>query len=308
MTESETFTPLKWPEIDNNELFNFYNEIKENKILKINWTNPGRIDSSYFSQPLEKDQSLLLQSGKVEKLDNTESAPSSNAQNSKTQQFDPFAEFNDDMENYQTPIFDMRLMHGNKPSRESLNGKKVATMDKILDDLKTRYEYETEFNQQAEAFVDAATTITAKTAESTTAATGISLDPQVSDKDQNITNLKHVDDGQEEDDQEDEMGPVSNDDGQKNSENTSKTDEEIETFKQPTPKNQPEPESALNRNSASTVEIRQHHEQQNQEQQQMQSHLQKQNEQLYQAEIGNRVFFKSEYEYEYLENHNSKSE
>jgi hypothetical protein len=25
-------------------------------------------------------------------------------------------------------------------------------------------------------------------------------------------------------------------------------------------------------------------------------------------EIGNRVFFKSEYEYEYLENHNSKSE
>ena len=60
-------------------------------------------------------------------------------------QFDPFDEFNNEIETYGNQIFDMRLMHSK--TRDNLNNKKVACMDKILDDIKKRYEYESELNQ-----------------------------------------------------------------------------------------------------------------------------------------------------------------
>ena len=63
--------------------------------------------------------------------------------------FDPFEEFNNEIESQGNQIFDMRLIH-NK-SRENLNNKKVACMDKILDDIKKRYEYETELNQHTDS-------------------------------------------------------------------------------------------------------------------------------------------------------------
>ena len=46
----------------------------------------------------------------------------------------------------------MRLVQ-NK-SRENSNNKKVACMDKILDDIKKRYEYESELNQQKDLILN----------------------------------------------------------------------------------------------------------------------------------------------------------
>jgi len=140
--------------------------------------------------------------------------------------FDPFEEFNNEIESQGNQIFDMRLIH-NK-SRENLNNKKVACMDKILDDIKKRYEYETELNQQTYSNNDESklqpsdsTTATETTEEK------IEKEPDHDEINTTESNLKK-------ELQIEETNPDS----------SGKIDEEIETFKQPVSRNSESVESS----------------------------------------------------------------
>ena len=162
----------------------------------------------------------------ISKIDNDENNFEEINSENKNNQFDPFQEFNSEIETYTNQKLDMRIVH---KSRNALNIKKVACMDKILDDIKKRYEYETELNLQQD--------LEAKEVQG--------IDGNVYNDDNELSKKDHAKEDQQKDNVESEDFEIEHetattseleemtDDVQKSIENNSKTDEEIETFKLP---------------------------------------------------------------------------
>lgn len=138
MTENEINQPLvlKWPEFENEKLVDFYNEIKQNKKLKLEWENPGRLDPELVEKFRKEQQKKLNESNQADNLVDMNQEEQANA-NDEADKFDLFDEFSSELEKDDNQKLDLRITH--KP-RES--NKKVATMDKILDDMRKKYEYE----------------------------------------------------------------------------------------------------------------------------------------------------------------------
>ena len=138
MTENEINQPLvlKWPEFENEKLVDFYNEIKQNKKLKLEWENPGRLDPELVEKFRKEQQKKLNESNQADNLVDMNQDELADA-NNEANKFDLFDEFSSELEKEDNQKLDLRITH--KP-RES--NKKVATMDKILDDMRKTYEYE----------------------------------------------------------------------------------------------------------------------------------------------------------------------
>ena len=141
---------MSWPGLFNN---NKYSSIiiftRLLKKLNIEWKSPGKIDPIH----IEKHKEEAFKIGEnLNKEYNCDELKNEVATIDSSNKFDPFEEFNNEIENEDKQIFDMRLVQ-NK-SRENSNNKKVACMDKILDDIKKRYEYESELNQQKDLILN----------------------------------------------------------------------------------------------------------------------------------------------------------
>jgi hypothetical protein len=143
----------KWPEVDANELIEFYTEIKLNKKLKIDWINPGRIDPKLLinstqniieSKNLEKKENVVIDEKQVKIQDN------------KFNICDEFLnEDKDDEENNEIFKIENAALISNKIRRDT-NTKKLACFDKIFNDMRKSYEinnkleFEDEFSKEEE--------------------------------------------------------------------------------------------------------------------------------------------------------------
>lgn len=137
---------LKWPELGKKELIAYYNEIKLNKILDIGWKNPGRIDVQAYTLFHEKKQNTHAQ----RKVSDSESVneiakENENASNESLSQtddkFDMFDEFAAEETEKDGEPFNLRLTH-----RKRSTEVKVASMDKILFDMRKNIKFDTEQN------------------------------------------------------------------------------------------------------------------------------------------------------------------
>jgi hypothetical protein len=196
--------------------------------LNISWKNPGRIDIEKFilTEKQNEEAANIRENTNNEKFASKCENEATTINQAMNDKFDPFEEFNNEIESHGNQIFDMRLMH-NK-SRENLNSKKVACMDKILDDIKKRYEYETELNQQTDLNNDESK-LQPSDFTTTTETTEGKIEKEPDHDEINTTESNFKKELQIEE---------TNPDG------SGKIDEEIETFKQPVSRNSESIESS----------------------------------------------------------------
>lgn len=127
---------LTWPELTKNEIISFYNEIKTNQVLDIEWNNPGRLaPETYESFHEQKNSKHLEPEPTADSV--KDNVPSNESQASMDNKFDMFDEFNEEDTEKEDEIFSLKLTH-----RKRSTDKKVATMDKILDDMRKKFDTE----------------------------------------------------------------------------------------------------------------------------------------------------------------------
>lgn len=122
---------FRWPKLSNDEIVKYYNQIKQDKVLQLSWTNPGRIDPREYEKLNDQYQEQKPEEDPIEIQDKE-----SEQEDRDLEKFDLFDEFATDEFNSNQVL---KLTHV-KSSRES--DKKMASMDKILDDMRKKYESE----------------------------------------------------------------------------------------------------------------------------------------------------------------------
>ncbi|RMZ96258.1 hypothetical protein BpHYR1_004583 [Brachionus plicatilis] len=130
-TEPQAQTGFKWPKLNNAEMIKYYTKIEQDNMLILSWANPGRIDPLEYEKlhPRVQDQNPEDTQTEMPIMINTEA-------DTELQKFNLFDEFTTDEFNSNQVI---KLTHV-KTSRDC--DKKMASMDKILDDMRKKFEYE----------------------------------------------------------------------------------------------------------------------------------------------------------------------
>ena len=143
----------KWPELDAQMLAEFYEEIKLNKKLKIDWINPGRIDPNLVVGTSSNAQSSTHSAKENENIDFIKNVPmeEENNKNLTAQLLSEFDEYEAE-ENVIKEIFKFESAEliSHKMRRGS-NATKIASFEKIFNDMIKSYETNNQqFNEHHE--------------------------------------------------------------------------------------------------------------------------------------------------------------
>jgi hypothetical protein len=118
----------KWPQLEADKLAEYYEEIKLNKKLKIEWTNPGRIDPKLLIQTSSNIESNDTNMQFDDSL-NVQNDVHSQINSDKSDLFDA-----DEDEEKNIKIFQI------EETKRGVRIEKTACFDKIFNDLCKNYE------------------------------------------------------------------------------------------------------------------------------------------------------------------------
>ncbi|CAF0810162.1 unnamed protein product [Brachionus calyciflorus] len=137
-TEDQNSLFFKWPKLSNEEIAKFYLDIKQNKVIKLSWNSPGRIDPKDYDEKHSKKIEEPNMNEIIQTEPQTETTNQELVENCElNQKFDLFDEFNDDDEMNANQV--LKLTHVKKCSESD---KKMASIDKILNDIRKKYQFE----------------------------------------------------------------------------------------------------------------------------------------------------------------------
>lgn len=136
----------KWHELTAQEILEFHTQIKENKVFKLNWNNPGRIDPDEYEKQFHQQ---VIENDEIKQVITTKTDENNRFTDTQLNaRFDVCQDFENENEKEDfNELFKLRTMQ-NKSNRTT--EKEIACMDKIFSDMRRNYQQQLQQEQEEE--------------------------------------------------------------------------------------------------------------------------------------------------------------